>query len=333
MRLAARALTFTALALGLGSLVTGCTASYRADRAEEAFPPLGQFVTLESGARVHYLQAGSGPDLVLIHGAGGNLRDWTFDLFDILAQDYRVTAFDRPGLGYTDRFPGLPTGAFATEGESPLQQAQMLREASAQLGIERPIVAGHSFGGIAAYQWALMGLDANSAVDAAAVVSFAGVAMPWPGELGPYYQVNGSAFGGAVTVPILSAFVPASTVEEIIENTFSPQPAPEGYADFIGAPLTLRLDSFRANVRQVNTLRPHVVEMERRYPQLTLPIEIVHGTADTTVPIDIHSDEIVKLVPTANLTRLEGVGHMPHHVAPDVATAAIDRAAARAGLR
>jgi pimeloyl-ACP methyl ester carboxylesterase len=38
-------------------------------------------------------------------------------------------------------------------------------------------------------------------------------------------------------------------------------------------------------------------------------------------------------VPQATLTRLEGVGHLPHQTAPDATRAAIDRAAARAGLR
>ena len=95
--------------------------------------------------------------------------------------------------------------------------------------------------------------------------------------------------------------------------------------------LAARPDTFRANARQVNTLRPHVVEMEKRYPQLTLPIEIIHGTADTTVPINVHPEQLIKIVPSANLTRLEGIGHQPHQVDEDAAITAIDRAAERAG--
>ncbi len=332
MKLAPKVMLWVALILGAAAVLTGCTAAYRVGQAEQAYPPIGQFVTVQGGARVHYIQAGSGPDVVLIHGAGGNLRDFKFDLFDRLTDRYRVTAFDRPGLGYTDRFPGLASGSTATTGESPLQQALMLRDAAAQLGVTDPVVVGHSFGGIVAFQWALMGLDEDSPVNAAGLVSFAGVAMPWPGDLGPYYQINGSAFGGAVTIPLIAAFVPTSTVENVIEGTFAPQAAPAGYGDYIGAPLTLRVDTFRANVRQVNTLRPHAVAMSARYPDLTLPVEILHGTADDTVPIAVHSDRAVALIPGANLVRMDGVGHMPHHVDPLGAVAAIDRAAARAGL-
>ncbi len=332
MKLALKGLSISAIAIGIGATLTGLSAQYRTAQAEAAYPPLGGFVAVEGG-RVHYVQEGSGPHLILLHGAGGNLREFTFDLMGRLSDRYTVTAFDRPGLGYTDRVPGIATGITATEGDSPQAQAMMLREAALALGINDPIVAGHSFGGIVSYAWAVAGLDEVSPVNAKAVVSLAGVTMPWPGGLDPYYTVNGSAFGGAVTVPLISALVPNSVVESRIKETFAPQSAPEGYTDYIGAGLTLRPDSFRANIRQVNMSRPQVVELSKRYPELTLPIEIVHGEADVTVPIHIHAEEVAKIVPQVNTVRLEGVGHMPHHAAPDIVVAAIDRAAARAGLR
>ena len=314
------------LALGAATaLVPGC-ASWRAERAEARFPPSGRFVDV-GGVAVHYVRAGAGPEVVLIHGAGGNLRDFTFGFMDRLTDRYAVTAFDRPGLGYTGRAPGVPTGPLETGAESPAQQAALLRGAAEALGIEAPIVVGHSFGGIVAYAWALAGLGSRSPADAAGVVSLAGVTLPWPGELGPFYTVNGSALGGALAVPLISALVPAAIVKERIRRTFAPQPAPPGYAEHIAARLTLRPESFRANIRQVNTLRPHVVEMARRYPELTLPVEIVHGSADRTVPPEVHARPAAARYGW-RLTELPGVGHMPHHVAPEAAIAAIGRIAA-----
>lgn len=323
-----RFLGYGSAALGAAALLTSGCARFRTDRAEDDYPPIGEFVDVD-GTQVHYLTKGTGPDLVLIHGAGGNLREFTFDLMDRLTDRYRVTAFDRPGLGYTGRAPGIDTRPTATVAETPLQQAQLLRSASAALGLEAPIVVGHSFGGIVGYAWAVLDMDDPSPAAASAVVSLAGVAMPWPGGLGAYYTVNASAFGGAVTVPFLSAFVPESVVADRITATFTPQPVPEGYTEHIGARLTLRPDTFRANTRQVAYLRPHVVELSKRYPELTLPIEILHGTDDTTVPIDIHSERLVKIIPSANLTVMQGVGHMPHHADPQMTIAAIDRAFAR----
>ncbi|WP_322889023.1 MULTISPECIES: alpha/beta hydrolase [unclassified Yoonia] len=330
--MALKALSLTALALGIGALLTACTAHTRAERFEAAFPPVGDFVEV-TGGRVHYVQAGQGPDVILLHGAGGNLRDYTFSLMDQLSDRYRVTAFDRPGMGYTDRVPGIATGPFATEGDSPAAQVAMLREAAAALDIRDPVVVGHSFGGIVAMAWATTGLTQDDPTNAAAVVSFAGVSMPWPGGLGAYYTVNGSALGGGVVIPLISAFVPKSTVDNVVAVTFEPQSPPEGYIDHLGGELALRERTFRANARQVNTLRPFVVEMTALYPQLTIPIEIIHGTADNTVPIHVHAEELIKIAPTANLVRLDGVGHQPHHSREPEAIAAIDRAASRAGLR
>lgn len=305
--------------------------NYRTAQAEAIYPPLGKFVEV-TGGRVHYLQEGSGPHVVLVHGASGNMRDFTFDLLGRLTDRYTVTVFDRPGLGYTDRVPGVAKGATATEGDSPMDQASMLREAATIIGITNPVVVGHSLGGIVAYAWALEGLHTENLVNAKAVVSLAGVAMPWPGDLGWHYSHNGSAFGGAVTIPLMSAIVSRAYVRNQVGDIFAPHAPPSGYAEYVGVGLALRPDSFRANIRQINTLRPHVVEMAKSYPELFLPIEIVHGTADETVPINIHTSEIAKIVSSANVVALDGVGHMPHHTHPEAVLQAINRAIIRAGL-
>jgi pimeloyl-ACP methyl ester carboxylesterase len=90
--------------------------------------------------------------------------------------------------------------------------------------------------------------------------------------------------------------------------------------------------SFRENARQVNALRGHVVEMSQHYGDLTMPLEIVHGEADTIVPAQIHSIPLSRIAPGANLTLLPGMGHMPHHADPGAVIAAVDRARVRAGL-
>ncbi len=319
--------------LAVVGLVGGALAvfgsKYRATQAEKTHPPLGSFIETSVG-QVHYVQSGTGPHVILLHGAGGNLREFTFDLMDRLTENYTVTAFDRPGMGYTDRIADIPKGPFEGQGESPQAQAQMLREAATALEIIDPIVVGHSYGGIVSYAWAVAGLDdPENTVNAAAVVSLAGVTMPWPGDLGWYYTVNGHPIAGAFSIPAISAVASNSKIDSSITDTFAPQPVPEGYADYIGARLSLRPESMRANVRQVNTLRPHVVALSERYPELTLPIEILHGTDDQTVPMWVHAEEVIKIAPSAVLTRLEGVGHMPHQADPAAAVAAIDRAAER----
>ena len=313
------------LVLAVIALVQWRAASQEA-RAEAENPPAGEFVEV-AGVPVHYKVMGSGPDLVLLHGASGNLNDFTLGFADRLTDRYRVILFDRPGLGWTGR-PAGHGGAWNTREETPLDQAALLQQAADQIGVKNPIVLGHSFGGIVALAWGLSRPD-----DTSALVLVAGVAEPWPGELGWTYGTFGSALGGALAVPLVTAFVPQSYVAGSIESIFAPQDAPEGYADHIGTGLTLRRASTRANAQQVNALRPHVVEMQKRYGTLTMPIEAIHGDADTIVPLSIHAEVLMGDVPNGNLVVLPGVGHMPQHVAAEDVVAAIDRAATRAGLR
>jgi len=294
--------------------------------AQQNYPPPGQFIDV-GGVRVHAIQVGQGPDLVLLHGASGSTRDFTFAFADLLKDRYRVTMLDRPGLGWTEQLEPAHKRAWTTAHADPRAQARLLKAATDQLGLTRPIVLGHSFGGIVGYAWALE-FD-----DLAGLVSVAGVANPWPGDLGWTYRVNGAAWGGALVVPVLSAFVPRTYVEATLASIFEPQAAPDGYLEHVGAALSLRKHSLRANARQVNWLRPYVVEMSAQYSEITVPVEIVHGDADTIVPLTVHSAKIPGQITGASVTVLPGVGHMPQHTNPDDVIAAIDRLAARAGLR
>lgn len=322
----ARALLALILILALGAALTAWRAASRGAQAEAAFPPEGAFVEIE-GRRVHYVQAGAGPDLVLIHGASGNSRDMTFRFMDRLTGRYRVTAFDRPGLGYTDRVLPALVSPFAARGETPTEQADLLRAAARALGIERPIVLGHSYGGSVAMAWALGDPEGT-----AAVVDVSGATMPWRGPLNWTYEITDGRLSGAVVPWLVAAWAPQRLVDRAVAGTFAPADVPDAYAERLGAALAVRAPSFRANARQVNSLLAAVEAMAQRYPTLVMPVEIVHGDLDTIVGLEVHSRPLADLVPSACLTVLHGVGHMPHHTNPEAVVAAIDRARTRAGL-
>lgn len=174
----------------------GSPVQWREALAEARFPPGGQFVELADGRRVHAVVAGHGPDLVLIHGASGNTRDFTFDFMRLAAAHYRTIAFDRPGMGYTDRASEAYGGLFNPAAESPAEQAAMLKEAADLLGATRPIVLGQSYGGTVALAWALD-------YDPAALVVVSGVSHPWPGgRLGLMYDLAAGGVSGAVMAPL-----------------------------------------------------------------------------------------------------------------------------------
>jgi len=294
----------------------------RADRREaEAaarFPARGQMIDVGNGT-IHAELRGDGPDLILIHGAGGSTREIMAPLADTLARDFRVIAFDRPGHGHSARLAG--------SNESPAEQARALMRAAAALGVERPLIVGHSYGGAVALAWAL---EAPGA--AAGLVLLGAVSHEWPGPLDPTYRHLGTGFGRRVLIPLATAFLTRDRMHATLADIFAPQPVPDGYAEAVGARLSTTRKALRASVGQVNRLRPQLAGMSQRYAGLDLPVEIVHGTDDQVVGFAIHAEPLARDLPDARLTPLPGIGHMPHHVATPEVLAAIRRAAGRTGL-
>src|SRR2546423_15106878 len=89
------------------------------------------------GVRTRVLRAGSGPDLLLLHGTGGHLEAYARDIAG-LAQDFRVTAYDMVGHGCSD----LPDRPYTIDVLS-----DHLVGLIDVLGIERAHLSGESLGG------------------------------------------------------------------------------------------------------------------------------------------------------------------------------------------
>ena len=312
-----KTLVISLFALGVAvALITYVVATRREAAVEAAFPPLGVILTVD-GIRLHALTRGNGPDLVLIHGASGNLRD-TLPLMDVLATRYRVTAFDRPGLGWSDPI---------VDSASLTAQALHLARGAAQLGIADPIVVGQSYGGAVALAWAL-----DAPLHPRALVLVSSPSLPWPGALDPWYRLTDSWLGQRVVIPLAAAFVPQSYIDRAVTGIFAPDAAPADYLTYIGAGLSIRRQTLRINSDQVNALRGQIVTQSARYPELTLPVELIHGTADTIVPLTIHSQPLSAMLRASHLTVLQDTGHMPHHARRQAVLDAIDRAAATSRL-
>ena len=107
-------------------------------RAERRYPPSGEFVTVD-GVQMHYVCEGSQePTLVLVHGFAGGLSDWQ-PLMEALQPGQRACAFDRLGADYS--------GSPADSDRNMEAVVEDLHSALTQLGIEQPVLVGHSLGG------------------------------------------------------------------------------------------------------------------------------------------------------------------------------------------
>lgn len=104
-----------------------------------------------NGLRFHYQQRGRGADVILIHAVTSNLSVWLFgSLMDVLAGDFRVTAYDLRGHGASDAPVSNYTSADMAEDLQNLHSALKLGPA---------LLVGHSFGGVIAMHAALLYAD------------------------------------------------------------------------------------------------------------------------------------------------------------------------------
>ncbi|KAK4561458.1 hypothetical protein LTR86_004776 [Recurvomyces mirabilis] len=96
-----------------------------------------------NGIRMHYITAGSGPALLLLHGTPKNSFYW-YKVFPLLTQHFTVVAPDLRGFGYTDKPP-------ATDGYDSKTQVDDLESLMTQLGHEKFYLHGEDRGADYAY--------------------------------------------------------------------------------------------------------------------------------------------------------------------------------------
>jgi len=96
-----------------------------------------------NGIRLHYITAGSGPPLLLLHGTPKNSFYW-YKLFPFLTEHFTLVAPDLRGFGYTDKPP-------ATEGYDSKTNAKDMADLMTQLGHEKFYLHGEDRGADYAY--------------------------------------------------------------------------------------------------------------------------------------------------------------------------------------
>jgi pimeloyl-ACP methyl ester carboxylesterase len=296
------------LVLGsLGFILLGCKLRTNAivRRSETRYPPQGDFVTVE-GLRLHYFSEGEGQPVILLHGDGGSLYDWTMSNFDRLAEDYRVIAFDRPGFGYSQN---------QDKGTRAFEQVRLIHAALEKMDVQDPVLVGHSRGGNLALVYGLAYPD-----QLRGVVTLA--AAPYRGKFALHNRVL--VLPGLGPLLAHSVYVPFGRggVEAGLESAFSPQDTPEDYVDAYAA-YELRPGQLLAHAYDQVHGRALAEELASQYQHLDVPLVIVHGSADQNVPVE-QARKLHRVVADARLIEIPGAGHEVMFTHPEVVTNAIE---------
>ena len=307
------------LILALVVFGTYVIAKLREARIEARYPPIGQTVEV-NGKHIQAYVTGSGPDLVMIHGSSGNMRDLILALEDTLATHFRVIIFDRPGLGYSDRM--------SHAGDKFIDQAMTLRDAAKKLGAEKPIVLGHSLGGIVSIAWATQAPD-----DLSALALVSPVVMPFDTPTSTYYKMNKHPIIGPFVNHFIGAFHYEGAIQVGLDEVFAPDPPPAGYREGMGVELVLRPKTIQSNARQRNQIHEQIRALEAQYDHVTVPIEILHGALDTTVSPNLHAEGLKNRLNDVNVTIWPDQGHMPHHFKQNDILDAIQRLQSRITMK
>lgn len=277
---------------------------------EADHPPAGKFVEVD-GVRLHYLERGSGPALVLLHGNGILANDFDASgLLDEAARSYRVIAFDRPGYGYSER----PRSTIWT----PQAQAKLIHAAMKQLGIEQAVVLGHSWGTLVALSLALDFPDSVRGVVLVSGYYYPSLRLDAPMNSPPAIPVIGDLLRYTVAPLIGRMIWPA-----LVSRIFSPVKTPERFRE-LPVWMMLRPSQLRASAAESALMVPSALMLSRRYDELKMPIMIVAGNEDKIANAGHNAGRLHDALPQSTLRLAPGQGHMLHYADPDDIVCGID---------
>jgi pimeloyl-ACP methyl ester carboxylesterase len=265
--------------------------------AERRNPPIGTFTECD-GVRLHYLDRGdpTAPCVVLFHGNGSLIQDFTISgLVDLLAGN-RVLCFDRPGFGHSQRSRSRIWTATA--------QAALFVKALNQLGVRNPVVLGHSWGALVAIALAL-----RNDYPIRGLVLASGYYFPtWRWDVwmmsGPAIPVLGDLIRYTIG-PILSwAILPMA-----FRKLFAPRSVPRDFKTRFPASLTLRPKQLRAAAEESAFLIPMAAKFQSHYPSVQCPVHIFHGAGDQVIEPE-QALYLHRSLPGSVLHLVEDAGHM-----------------------
>ena len=259
-----------------------------------------RFVDVD-GVRVHYQEAGDaeGPPMILIHGFATSNLVWSKVFLDFAAGGFRVIAPDLLGYGYSDKPRDLDY--------TIARQAEMVVDFMKQLGIERAVLVGSSYGAAVA---ATVALDHPAMVEKLILVGAVNNNRPTRYLL---MRLFGSPIIGDILSPLLvgSRLLLRKRMKRVYDK--HAWVLDERRVDARHLPLRTR-NAHRAIIRTVR--RWDAERVSRDAHLLTQPTLLVWGDTDREVPLQ-DGERLQEAIPGSRLIVFRDCGHLPHEEYPE----------------
>jgi pimeloyl-ACP methyl ester carboxylesterase len=275
---------------------------------QEAAPSTGRFV--QAGDVELFIQEmgpQDGETILFIHGTAAWSKLWRETMAPLAEAGYRCIAIDIPPFGFSER-PATPSYGNA-------DQAKRIIALMDELGIQRAILFGHSFGGGATMETALMIPDR---IDALILLDVGGLNL----NLKPTSETNkptpiGLFLGApAVRNPVLAATAtnPLFTRKLISAMLLNPADATDEKIKILQEPLVLQDATNTLGDWLNEVLGPQEISLTSdpaNYQVLDMPALIIWGDNDTIIPLQ-EGEYLKSILPNAELVVMQGVNHIPH---------------------
>ncbi|MGQ0549030.1 MAG: alpha/beta fold hydrolase [Armatimonadota bacterium] len=235
--------------------------------------------------RFGYLERGLGPAVVFLHGIGGGAASWRYQIEEF-ARAYRVLAWDMPGYGGSQ-----PAAQYSFP-----RYAQWLGEFLVECAIERPILVGHSIGGMIVQEYLAVHPEA-----ARAVVLYA--TSPAFGRKEGEWQQQ---FLRARLGPLDEGKTMAKLAPEIVRGLVGSRAKSAGIELAVACMAAVPDETYRAVVLSL-------VEFDRRegLGKITAPCLLIAGEEDSNAPPAM-MEKMAARIPGGQYHRLPGLGHLAH---------------------
>jgi pimeloyl-ACP methyl ester carboxylesterase len=258
------------------------------------------FVDVEDGGRIHVVERGQGPPIVLLHGIMLTSALWVHQLRE-LADHHRVIALDLRGHGQS--LPG-------SEGSGIERLASDVASVLDVLGVENAVVVGHSMGGMVALQMAVdMPLDVRRR-------RLAGIVLTST-TAGPFATLPGWAGVVRTTGPVTARAL-------LLGERWGAKALPSRDLRWWLVRLGFGADAPAAQVRFVEAMHrgtpsrtladliPSLAafDLSARLGSLDLPVLVVVGSHDKLTAPRL-ARRMAAALPEATLVELPRCGHMP----------------------